>query len=53
MDAPIEYVIHSVEAALSREIYNIDNDDDLLRKLYRVVRGLNGFDRYFDHCGYS
>ena len=53
VDAPIEYVIHSVEAELSRQIYHMDSDDQLEQKLYKIVRDLTGFDEYFRHCGYS
>ena len=53
MDAPIEYVIHSVEAELSRQIYHMDSDDQLEQKLYQIVRDLTGFDEYYRHCGYS
>lgn len=52
VDGPIEYAFQTMEMELTKRRHLVHNLADLRREIFNVVAAMNGFDRYFIHCGY-
>ena len=53
VDGPIEYLFNTLQAALTLNMYNIYNNDDMLRSLFAILAAIQSFEQYFLHCLYT
>lgn len=51
--APIEFVFNTIEKNLENEHYYVNNENEFVCHLQRIVGALDNFERYFNHCGYQ
>ena len=52
VDGPIEYVFNVLEGALVQNMHRISTAAHVRRVLEHKIQGMDGFSRYFRHCGY-
>ena len=51
-DGPIEFVFNQVQIQLTKRMYEIKNDNDLVNAMTTILTNLTGLDATFVHCGY-
>lgn len=52
VDGPIEYIFNTIQAALTWQLGNINNTDELIQAVRDIIASIPSFREYFVHVGF-